>query len=313
MKTSLKNLATFLDVPPDQLGAMIFHGELFYKEVAIPKRRGGVRKLNVPNSLLRVVQRKIYRNILGKFQAHEAAQAYVKKKSIITNATQHIESVFMLKMDIENFFGCVQRKLVIDKFIQIAEVFDKQRSSNSGANLPRFTDKECEFLSNLCTLNGTLPQGAITSPHLSNLIFYKIDEAIMECARKVGAKYTRYSDDMIFTAATDQVFEIENFVREKMEHIGLKVNEKKIVKLNDGDGKYVTGLSINNGKVRVAKNRRREIRQEYYEYTSNKIEGLDSSAKNLSKASLMGKLEFWRYVEPNCDFAKKAISVLEEI
>jgi hypothetical protein len=135
----------------------------------------------------------------------------------------------------------------------------------------------------------------------------------VEFSRKVGAKYTRYSDDMIFTAATDQVFEIENFVREKIEHIGLKVNEKKIVKLNDGDSKYVTGLSINNGKVRVAKNRRREIRQEYYEHTSNKIEGMDSNAKNLSKASLLGKLEFWRYVEPDCDFAKKAISVLEEI
>ena len=312
MKISLENLSKFLNVPPNQLGAMIFNTELFYKELIIPKRRGGIRKLNVPNNILRSAQKIIYRDILGNFQAHEAAQAYVRKKSIVTNANKHINSPFMLKLDIENFFGRISEKLVTDKFIQLSEVFSRQGFISENTNFSSFTDVECKSLASICTLNGGLPQGAITSPHLSNLIFYKIDEAIKIHCDKIGVKYTRYSDDMIFTAMNDSVFEVEDFVRNEISNIGLLINESKTLRLNDRQNKYVTGLFIQNGKLRLAKNRRREIRQEYHKYFLIKSNIKEQSFKAIDKTSLLGKLAFWRFIEPDCDFPKKAISTIKE-
>ncbi len=310
MKVSLENLSEFLDVAPNQLGALIFRTDLFYQEITIAKRRGGIRRINIPNNILRTIQKNIYRDVLGKFQAHEAAQAYVKKRSIVTNAANHLDSRYMLKLDIENFFGNLSTNLVADKFIQISEVFDRQRVADVNVKFPRFTDAECRLLAKICTLDGGLPQGAITSPHLSNLIFYKTDEAINNHCNKLGIKYTRYSDDMIFTSLTDQVFEVEDFVKHEIQKLGLRLNYGKSIRLNDRQSKYVTGLSIHDKKIRLSKSRRREIRQEFYNFNSRKIINDSIYDNNPSKASLLGKLEFWKFIEPECDFPRKAIALI---
>lgn len=309
MKVPLQNLANFLNIAPNQLGAMIFCTSLFYKEITIPKRRGGTRTLHVPNNTLRAVQQIIHRDFLGKIQAHEAAQAYVKNKSILTNASKHVKGEFMLKLDIENFFDSIPESLVTNKFIEISKLHNNQISSNDRI-LPKFTDEECSLLSKICLLDGGLPQGAVTSPHLSNLIFFELDENIKNHCDKLGFIYTRYSDDMIFTAVTDKVFEVEDFVKSELKNIGLVLNDRKTLKLNKNQGKYVTGLFVQNGKIRLTKSRRREIRQELYKY--NVIKSINSSdfTNGLTRGSLIGKLEFWKFIEPDCKFVREAIASL---
>ena len=264
MKSSLENLAKFLNIPPKELGAIIFRTDLYYEEINVAKKRGGFRTLNIPNNTLKGIQRIIYRNLLKNLEVHVSAQAYVQKRSIITNATKHLNSVYMLKMDIEDFFGSIREELVREKFMQMVESIEKKREYNEHLDVPNFTENDCRCLAKICTLNGGLPQGAVTSPHLSNLIFFEIDETIKLKCEEMDIIYTRYSDDMIFTGATDKVFEIEEFVREKIRSINLSVNQKKTVRLYDRHVKYVTGLCIQNGKVRLSKSRRREIRQQYH-------------------------------------------------
>lgn len=117
--TPLQNLADFFQIQPQKLGAMVFNTSLFYKTVKIPKKRGGLRVLSVPTHPLKQVQSIIYNKILKKFLAHDAAHAYSKRKSILTNADKHIGAEYMLKMDITNFFGSIKKQTVENKFKKI--------------------------------------------------------------------------------------------------------------------------------------------------------------------------------------------------
>jgi RNA-directed DNA polymerase len=313
MTAPLRNLANFFEVPPQLLGALIFNTPAFYKELILKKNKGGVRLINIPDQNLRNIQKTIYHKILQKFIAHESAHAYVKGRSIITNAREHLESDYMLKLDILDFFGSVRGDLVKDKFIQIAEVFDRQKSNDPSLPLPSFSDDECNYLEKLCTLNGGLPQGGITSPHLSNLIFYKIDEIIRDHCKNNLIVYTRYSDDMIFSGPNKKVFKVEKYVREILKTYGFCLNFDKMIALNKNDAKYVTGLFVQNGTIRISKSRRREIRQNFHEYSTRDCAEDDQECKAKIKNSLIGKLQFWHYVEPDCEYPIKAIAALKEI
>ncbi len=309
-ETPLKNLANFFQIPPKKLGAMIFNTPLFYETLVIPKRRGGLRSLSVPTHPLRQVQSLIYKKILKKFAAHEVAHAYSKRKSILTNANKHVGAQYMLKMDIKNFFGSIKQRAIVNKFKKIKEYFDKQLKVDPTADLPQLCDIDCEYLAKLCTLDEVLPQGAITSPHLSNLIFFELDEAIYSYCRIKSVTYSRYSDDMIFSSSKGEAQEIEGVISELLKIYGFTPNEHKTLRLNPNQTKYVTGLAIENGAVRLMKKRRREIRSEFHKFLSNSHNSKDTKIK---KETILGKLNFWSYIEPNCKFPRDAITKMKNL
>ncbi len=307
MNGSLDSLSKFLEISPALLGAMVFKTELFYTELKIKKKNGGTRLLSVPNDELRNVQSKIYREVLSPFVSHDSAQAYVKKKSILTNANEHLSSKVMLKMDLTDFFGSTRYIAVVNKFIQIAEIFHRKNSQDIKL---RFSDDECRYLAKLCTLGGGLPQGAITSPHLSNLIFYKIDQQIQTACQKRSVTYTRYSDDMIFSSLGEDALYMEKTVKRILAAHGYRVNPCKTSRLLANRPKYVTGLAIENEIVRLPKKRRRELRQELHEFKA------DSNLANTiiraeTKSKLIGKFSFWCYIEPSNRFALDALTYLK--
>ncbi len=153
-----------------------------YHRFPIPKRSGGTRQIAAPADDLKQLQRTILHRLFGKLKAHSACTAFERNKSIVTNAACHVGSEVVLRMDIKDFFTSTSAKRIKTFFQYLG-----------------WDNDSTDLLVKWCTLEGGLPQGAPTSPRLSNLVNYRLDCRLNALARKIGARYSRYADDITFS------------------------------------------------------------------------------------------------------------------
>ncbi len=175
-------LARRLDVDASWLLAV----EPRYEHFTIPKRGGGRRDILAPERELKTLQRRILRRLLGRLKVHPAAMGFERGRSIVTNARAHQNQAVVLRFDIKNFFPSTKSSRVKRYFRYI------------GWNRPA-----ARLLTRLCTWENALPQGAPTSPRLSNLVNYRLDARLAGMAAKLSAVYTRYADDMTVSFADE--------------------------------------------------------------------------------------------------------------
>lgn len=171
------------------------------------------------------------------------------------------------------------------------------------------------LLTNLCTLNDHLVQGAPTSAYISNLVMRNFDEKIGRFAEKLGVSYTRYSDDMTFSGEFDASLIIKE-VRQELRKLGLHLNDKKTVVIKNSACQKVTGIVVN-VKMQVSLNYRKKIRQEIYYIKKFGLEehlnrlGVKDSSKYLN--SLFGRILFVLQVDSeNNEFINYKNFVLKE-
>lgn len=153
-----------------------------YHKFDIPKKTGGTRTITAPNPSLKLIQRRILNRLLNKLNCHGCATGFEKGHSIVTNANVHVGSEVVLKMDVIAFFTSTSADRVRGYFYGIG-----------------WGKEATDILVRLCTHNDQLPQGAPTSPRLSNLVNIEMDARLGGWAQKIGAAYTRYADDMTFS------------------------------------------------------------------------------------------------------------------
>jgi RNA-directed DNA polymerase len=173
------------------------------------------------------------------------AKAYMPKRTLMENVRFHRNKEIILKIDIADFFGSVN-------FYQVLNVFLK-----FGYKMP-----VSALLSNLCTYEGYLPQGAPTSPMLSNFIFRKVDDIIFSYCRANNIMYTRYADDLTFSGS----FEIKSLFRllyQTLHSYGFQINTTKTQVLSRCVSQRVTNIVVND-KVQCTRKYRKRIRQEVY-------------------------------------------------
>jgi len=217
----------------------------FYRTFKIPKKSGGEREISEPLPSLKEIQHWILKEILDKLSVSQYAKAYVHKRSIRENARFHVAQKAILTIDLENFFGSLKFNKVYGFFVQL------------GYSVPVAT-----MLSNLCCLSESLPQGAPTSPALSNLLMQQTDKRISGFIKKKKIRYTRYADDLTFSGDFEPGMIIK-FVKSVMNDINLRLNEKKIRVRRPGQRQEVTGVVVNE-KMQAPKELRRELRQAVY-------------------------------------------------
>ena len=153
-----------------------------YHKFNIPKRSGGMRSITAPNTSLKLIQRRILTRLLNKLTCHGCATGFEKGHSIVTNANVHVGSEVVLKMDIIAFFDFTSANRIRGYFYGIG-----------------WGKEATDILLRLCIRGGSLPQGAPTSPRLSNLVNIEMDARLCGWAQKVGAAFTRYADDLTFS------------------------------------------------------------------------------------------------------------------
>lgn len=203
-----------------------------YREARIPKPSGGHRRLSVPSDELKVVQRRILRRLLDRLPAHPSARGFEKGQSIATNALPHVGQAVIVRMDIVDFFPSTSADRVTEYFRRIG-----------------WDAVAADALTRLCTHENGLPQGAPTSPRLSNLVNYRLDARLEALAGSVGAVYTRYADDMTFSLGGEDRQPLNSVIcstKVILRDFGYRLHQKKKLRIaRRGDRQLVTGLVVN--------------------------------------------------------------------
>ena len=222
------------------------HPQEHYLIKKIPKNHGGYRTLYVPDPVLKYVQRRILRRVLSQFPVSPCACAYHSGASVQANALPHTGKEKILKLDIHDFFGSIS-------YISVCQ------HAFPGALFP---PQVRTLLANLCCYDSMLPQGAPTSPYISNLVMKPFDGYMEKWCLARGIGYTRYCDDMTFSGSFN-TREVTDKVRSFLLRLGFELNEKKTRVITRGGRQEVTGLVVND-HVQVSKAYRRRLRQEWY-------------------------------------------------
>jgi len=226
-----------------------------YSAMTIPKRNGGHRVLHVPSDNLMQIQRLILSRLLERLPCHAAAMGFRKGVSIVDNASRHVGASILLKMDIEDFFPRTEAKRIRRLFLRIGW--------NAAA---------ADLLTSLCAFRGGLPQGAPTSPCLSNLVNYRMDCRLAGSAEEYGATYTRYADDLTFSfknACQENVFHLLYLTRRILRENGYRMNDSKTRIVRRNRRQMVTGLVVNE-RVALPRETRRLLRAVEHRLASGK-------------------------------------------
>jgi retron-type reverse transcriptase len=235
-------LARRLAVPAEQLRAC----QPTYERRLIRKRSRGKRVLHIPGHELKSLQRRLLRRLFARLKCHPAVKGFQRGESIVTNALPHAGRAAVVRLDLHNFFPATTAKRVYRYFRRI------------GWNRP-----VARLLRRLCTHDGGLPQGAPTSPRLSNLVNFRLDRRIAALADKLGARYTRYADDITLSFAEDDREKIRymvRFIRKAAAEEGYRVHGRKKLRIRRRHQQQrVTGLVVNAG-VRLPRRTRRWLR-----------------------------------------------------
>jgi hypothetical protein len=247
-------LARRLDMPTDQLPRIVPR----YHQYTIAKRRGGERTITAPTPPFKSFQRRLHRRVIGRLPVHPAAVGFRPGQSIATHALLHAMKPVVVKMDIRNFFSETRQARVHAYFRRVG-----------------WNQEATRLLVRWCIHDGGLPQGAATSPHLSNAVNYRLDARLWHLAARIavaprgpestagGTFYSRYADDLTFSFATDDHRAIQGAIAATqliVKDEGYRLHtRKKLRVMRRHDRQIVTGLVVNEA-VNLPRERRRWLR-----------------------------------------------------
>lgn len=238
-----------------------------YQLFFVPKKNGGMRVIKAPNSALKSFQRQVNEWLMSAYQVYvpHCAQGFIPKKSIVTNAAQHTKKKWVLNFDLADFYGSISRE-------QVCRLLQRKPFCCS----PRIAS----ILTVLCTTRTGLPQGAPTSPTLSNILAYGLDQKFMKLAKIRYLTYTRYADDITFSAnypfgtdlvlpsmERDNAMSVGQTITKIVEDCGFKINPDKTRLQSHNQAQIVTGLKVNT-RVNVNRKRIREVRAMIHAYNT---------------------------------------------
>ena len=178
-----------------------------YRYELLPKRTGGWRLLEVPEPYLRTLQRRVLDQLLAHVPLHEAACAYVRGRSVADHARAHAGQAVLLKFDLQDFFATVRASRVHATFVELGypravarELMALCTTATPEPVLERLrAEGGLAWTQAMRLRDAHLPQGAPTSAALANLCAFRMDVRIAGLARSLGARYTRYADDIVLS------------------------------------------------------------------------------------------------------------------
>ena len=274
--TSFSDLEKILGVKKESIAIAFEKVNKSYVEKKIKKKDSSFRILHVPRYDLKKIQKSIYLKLLKKIHLPSCAHGGISNRSIITNAQCHIGKDWVVNIDIKKFFDNVH-------YPHILEVFKSLGCSENVAKI----------LTRLTTYKRSLPQGAITSPCLSNLVLFNLDKRFVLLCAKNGLMYTRYFDDITISGNKRVISErMKKAYTEIIKTEGYAINYKKSWKFfNKDEDQIVNGLLVNNG---LKPNKDFMITLEKYinELLEFGLEKINNDSFFKEKASILGKIRY---------------------
>ncbi len=301
-------VAAALELPIPRLRWLIYHREVdtgtHYRRWTVPKRSGkGVRLISAPKPELKRCQSWVARNITEHLPVHGAAHGFLAGRSILTNARQHAGARLIVKFDLSDFYPTVSYRRVKGVFRKAG--YGEQTASVLALLATECPREEIEIDGRthyVATGERSLPQGAPTSPSITNVLCMRLDIRLTGLARKLGFVYTRYADDLTFSFHGEgkiPVGRLEKVVADIVGGEGFVVHPHKTRVMRSGGRQKVTGLVVNGTAegtptARVPRKLVRELRAAIH----NREQGKEGRGESLEQ------LRGWAAYIQMCDPAK---------
>ncbi|SQI01436.1 RNA-directed DNA polymerase [Salmonella enterica subsp. enterica] len=270
---NVDDLSHALRLPKEVILKFSFNNDKYYHRVEMKKKTGGIRHIESPLRELKAIQRWVLRTILDKLSPSVYAKGFVRGKSILDNAKPHEGNQYVLNLDLQDFFTNVKASHVYTLFKNIG-----------------YNNNIAFILTSFCTKGGYLPQGAPTSPALSNLVCLRLDHRISTYCKKRALTYTRYADDLCISGNKILILQKASYlIKDIICNEGFIINSKKEKFLGPKVRREVTGLTVT-PKITISKKNYCIYRKRIYDLVRNNIpnkyeiiEGILSFVKSIDK------------------------------
>lgn len=304
---NINDLAACLGYSPKSLAYVVYGipDAVRYKTFQIPKKNGGTRKINAPCAKILRLQRKIYDEILLEISDFEvkhkiifapSAHGFVRGRSTFTNAAAHPRSKYIINLDLSDFFETIN-------FGRVKGVLE---------NNPYFKlhPEISKVIAHACCYKGVLPQGAPTSPVISNLVGRILDRNLKAFSKRNRLKYTRYADDITFSTRMvrlPRAVAVRGFfrrhkwrpgreLRARIKKLGFRINQTKFRVQITGSKQEITGLNVTD-KPTVPLIYRKKLRAQIEKYLKtgsyfDQKASSGSAALLTSPEALIGKYSY---------------------
>ena len=308
-------LAKAIGITVGQLSFLSFNRRVskvsHYRRFYMQKKSGGKRLISAPMPRLKEAQYWILENILNKIPVHKSAHGFANEKSIVTNAQPHVQQDVVINLDFKDFFPTITFRRVKGVFCNLG-----------------YSEHLAIILASICTepdvdmmkMDGTryfvakgervLPQGAPTSPALTNILCYKLDKRLEGTAKRLMFNYTRYADDLTFSAKGEYVKDLYKLlwrVKSITTDEGFVLHPDKLRIMRNGARQEVTGIVVND-QLGVDRRTMRKFRALLHQIKTTGWEGKKWGASPNIKASVWGYANFIFMVKP-----EKGKTLLEEV
>ena len=262
------DLCTFFKIHHLELESII--NKPNYITYHLPKKKNGIRAINAPIGRLKNLQKKLNRHLQGVYSSikPDCAKGFVLhtngsnlKANIVENALPHLGKKHVLNMDIKDFFSSISDQRIYTIFREAPFCFDTQIAS---------------ALTYLVTINNCLPQGAPSSPILSNFACLSLDEKLTIFSNQNDWRYTRYADDLTFSSNVAFTSAQIDFIKQVLVQEGFEPNEKKFRVRTSNKKQLVTGLVVNE-KVNIDRKMLKKTRAMLFDL---RVNGASKAAQN---------------------------------
>ena len=305
-------LAEAMGLSVAELKFLSYHREVarttHYRRFALPKKTGGERLISAPMPRLKRAQYWVLDNVLAKVPCHAAAHGFVPGRSIVSNAAPHAGQGVVINLDLKDFFPSVA-------YPRIKGVFTALGYPESVATVLALLCSE--NVSDLLEVDGerfyvggkgrdrVLPQGAPTSPMLTNILCRRLDRRLQGLADKLGFRYTRYADDLTFSASGPGEALVGRLLRQ-VHHVlkdeGFVPHPDKQRVMRRASRQEVTGVVVNDGPS-VSRTQRRALRAALHRAATRGIAEATWNGAPTSRDTLLGQAQFVRMVDAKCGAA----------
>lgn len=309
--TTPGEVAKTLGLPIGKLRWLCHHNDAVtrphYVYFEVPKKSGGMRLLSAPHEHLAKAQQWIFDNVLQKLPLEGAAHGFVKGRSTVTNAKEHLHQGIVINLDLSDFFPTIG-------FGRVRGFFESLGYSPAVATIfallctepPRRKVVYDGVTYWVAIGDRGLPQGACTSPAISNLVSRKLDRRLSGMTRKMGWKYTRYADDLTFSAELQDVGEGKKGRKDlgmllaRIRHIvqeeGFAINPKKGRIQHAGGRQEVTGIVVND-KLAMPREEVRRLRAILHQAKKTGLEAQNREKLPHFESYLKGKIAYLNMVD----------------
>lgn len=259
--------------------------EQHYTPQTIAKSTRGTRQLFIPSWDLANRQQFILREILEQIPVSPCAFAYRKGIRPSDCARPHEGHQVLIHVDIQDFFSTITKAMVFQALLRETA----------------YPESLLDFLARICCYRGRLPQGACTSPALSNICFLPCDNALEAYSSERGLTYTRYSDDLFFSGSDVDVGTVIPQIRDILSQHGFTMNDGKTRVLRHYQSQRVLGLVVNEA-THINRPYLRDLRQQIYylkKYGPDSYCARQSGSYYQYLCRLLGRISYVLSVEPD--------------